>query len=124
MPVVRSTEAVVHEIHGARFLSYARQETGSTALRAWRLEIPAGTEGVEHTVSHEEVLLLLTGTPVVTLDGAATAPDPTDAVIVPAGTRLKVDNPGPGPVTAWVTTSAGLQATLPDGTTITPPWAG
>ncbi|KJK58030.1 cupin domain-containing protein [Saccharothrix sp. ST-888] len=123
MPVVSADQATVHEIHGARFISYAAPATGSTELCAWRLEIAAGTPGVEHTITREEVLHVLSGAPVVTLDGERTVLSPGDTVIAPAGTRLKVDNPGEQAAHAWVTTSAGLQARMADGSVLTPPWA-
>ncbi|GAA0655043.1 cupin domain-containing protein [Kitasatospora atroaurantiaca] len=123
MPVVRSGEATVHEIHGARFVSYATPATGSSELCAWRVEIPAGTQGVEHTISREEIVHLLAGTPVVTIDGRPSRLAPGDTVIAPAGAALKIDNPGEETAEAWVTTSTGLQAVLADGSVITPPWA-
>jgi mannose-6-phosphate isomerase-like protein (cupin superfamily) len=129
MPVVPAPQAVVHEMHGSVFASYAAPASGSRELCAWRLEVPAGTPGVRHMVSREEVLFVLTGTFQVGLAGAAdaSAPDPVsaaagDAIIVPAGSAVQFGNAGPGPASAWVTTSVGLQATLPDGTQITPPW--
>lgn len=123
MPVVRPDHATVFDLHGARFTSYASATTGAALLRSWRLDVPGGTTGVEHTVSSEEVLHLLDGAPTVTLDGEATVLAPGDTVVVPAGSRLKVDNPGPGPAAAWVSTTAGLRATLPDGSVVNPPWA-
>ncbi|MEV8097526.1 cupin domain-containing protein [Kitasatospora sp. NPDC085879] len=123
MPVVRPDSATVFDLHGARFTSYASAATGADRLRAWRLDVPAGTAGVEHTVSGEEVLHVLAGTPVVTLDGETAALTAGDTVVVPAGARLQVDNPGPGAAAAWVTTTAGLKATLPDGSVVSPPWA-
>ncbi|MDH6123924.1 cupin domain-containing protein [Kitasatospora sp. GP82] len=123
MPVIRTGQATVHEIHGARFLSYATPASGSSDLCAWRLEIAPGTPGVEHTISHEEILHVLSGSPVVTLDGHRTPLAPGDTAIAPAGTRLKVDNPGDQPAHAWVTARTGLRATLADGSALTPPWA-
>ncbi|MFJ1707228.1 cupin domain-containing protein [Kitasatospora sp. NPDC088346] len=122
MPVVRSTEPTVHRAHGARFASYAATSTGSTELSAWRVELDAGITGVEHTVSREEVFLVLTGAPVLSLDGEPSVLGPGDTAVAPAGTRLRLDTTD-GPATLWVTTSTGLTATLPDGTVITPPWA-
>ncbi|MER8184737.1 cupin domain-containing protein [Kitasatospora sp. NPDC094015] len=122
MPVIRSAEATVHEVHGARFLSHAATATGSTELSAWRLELPAGTAGVEHTVSGEEVFHVLAGAPVVTLDGAPTELAPGDTAVAPAGTRLRIDTTDT-PAAVWVTTRTGLTATLTDGTVLTPPWA-
>ncbi|MFI6878132.1 cupin domain-containing protein [Streptomyces sp. NPDC050400] len=123
MPVVRASEAVVHEMHGVRFVSYATPGTGSKELAAWRGEIPAGTKGPAHTVTREEVLHLLTGSLRLTLDGTAHTLTPGDTAIVNAGTKLGVENPTDAPATMWVTTSVGLEAELADGTRISPPWA-
>ncbi|MEZ0090401.1 cupin domain-containing protein [Streptacidiphilus sp. EB129] len=123
MPYVRATDAVDHEVHGVRFTAYANPGTGSGQLAAWRGEIPDGTAGVPHTVSHEEVLYLLSGSLRFSIDGEVAELSAGDVVIAPAGARLCVDNTSGAPATMWVSTSIGLSVTLPDGTTITPPWA-
>ncbi|MGW5253942.1 cupin domain-containing protein [Streptomyces sp. NPDC004012] len=124
MPVVRSSEAVTHEMHGARFVSYAAPRTGSKELCAWRTEIPAGTEGPVHTVTREEILHVLGGELLVTLDGRTERITAGDTVIVNSGTALGVQNPTDEVAVFWVTTSVGLEAELADGTRIAPPWAG
>jgi quercetin dioxygenase-like cupin family protein len=122
VPVVPAPQAVVHEMHGSVFTSYAAPASGSQELCAWRLEVPPGSAGAPHTVSKEEVLFVLTGTLQVSLDQAPASAAAGDAIIVPAGSAVQLGNAGPAPATAWVTTSVGLQATLPDGTQISPPW--
>jgi quercetin dioxygenase-like cupin family protein len=166
VPVVHAADAVVHELHGSVFASYAAPASGSRELCAWRLEVPAGAAGVAHTVSREEVLLVLSGSLRVTLDGGAELASgalaggalaggaqaggaqaggaepadsglaaggaagsgracdavPGDAIVVPAGAALRIDNPAAEPASAWVTTSVGLEAVLPDGSRISPPW--
>ncbi|MFF2851839.1 cupin domain-containing protein [Streptomyces sp. NPDC058001] len=123
MPVVRSSDAVVHEMHGARFVSYASSASGSAELCAWRGEIPAGTKAPAHTVSKEEIFHLLTGSLLITLDGHTESLTAGDTAIVPPGATLTVENPTPEPATTWVTTSHGLTARLAGGTVISPPWA-
>jgi mannose-6-phosphate isomerase-like protein (cupin superfamily) len=124
MPVIHAGEAVVHEMHGASFTSYAAPARGSQELCAWRVEIPGGTEGVAHHVSREEVLYVLTGTLLAVLGDQAAEATAGDVVLVPAGSKFRVDNPATEPATAWVTAGVGLTAVLPDGSRITPPWAG
>jgi quercetin dioxygenase-like cupin family protein len=123
MPIVRSSEAVTHEIHGARFVSYVTPRTGSKELCAWRGEIPAGTKAPAHTVSREEIFHLLTGELLITLDGRAERVTAGDTVIINRGATLAVENPTDRTATSWVTTSVGLEAELADGTLLTPPWA-
>ncbi|MFI7010985.1 cupin domain-containing protein [Streptomyces sp. NPDC050145] len=124
MPVVRASEAVVHDMHGVRFVSYATTDSGSKELAAWRGEIPAGTKATPHTVTREEILHLLSGSLRLTLDGTAHALTAGDTAIVNAGSELALENPADSPASVWVTTSVGLEATLRDGTRIAPPWAG
>ncbi|MFI9614002.1 cupin domain-containing protein [Streptomyces sp. NPDC052023] len=123
MPVVRSSEAVTHDLHGARFVSYATPRTGSRELCAWRGEIPAGTRAPAHMVTREEILHLLTGDLLVTLDGESTRITAGDTVIVNPGATFAVENPADRTAVTWVTTSVGLRAELADGTRIAPPWA-
>ncbi|MEV8562161.1 cupin domain-containing protein [Streptomyces sp. NPDC051917] len=123
MPVVRSSEATTHEIHGARFVPYATPLTGSKELCAWRGEIPAGTKAPAHTVNHEEIFHLLVGELLITLDGRTERIGAGDTVIVNPGTTFAVENPTDHTALSWVTTSVALQAELADGTRITPPWA-
>ncbi|MEU3946862.1 cupin domain-containing protein [Streptomyces sp. NPDC029526] len=123
MTVVRPSEAVVHEVHGVRFVAHATPAAGSRELCAWRSEIPAGTRAPAHTVSREEIFHLLDGDLRITLDGTTHRITAGDTVIVNPGTTLAVENPTAHPAAAWVTTSRGLRATLADGTRLTPPWA-
>ncbi|MEU3276463.1 cupin domain-containing protein [Streptomyces antibioticus] len=123
MPVVRPSDAVTHEIHGARFVSYATPLTGSKELCAWRGEIPAGTKAPAHTVDREEIFHLLIGELLVTLDDRTERIAAGDTLIVNAGSTLAVENPTGHTAITWVTTSVGLSATMADGTRITPPWA-
>lgn len=123
MPVVRSSETTIHEIHGARFVSYATPLTGSKELCAWRGEIPAGTKAPLHTVNREEIFHLLQGELVITLDGRTERITAGDTLIINPGATLGVENPTEETALSWVTTSIGLEAVLADGTRITPPWA-
>jgi quercetin dioxygenase-like cupin family protein len=122
MPIVRDRDAVPHRLHGSTFHSYAAPATGSRELCAWRLEVPPGTVGAPHRVSREEVFLILGGRLTVTLDGVTGDLTPGDVLLVPAGAELRADNLSDGVVTAWVTTSVGLRATMADGSAISPPW--
>ena len=126
MQVIHAADAVAHDMHGSRFTSYAAPARGSADLCAWRLDVPAGRQGPAHGVSREEMLCVLGGTLLVTLgdgpDAASVACRTGDAIVVPAGSSVRIDNPGDEPASAWVTTSVGLEAVLPDGSRLSPPW--
>ena len=72
---------------------------------------------------HEEVFLILSGSGTANLDGEDHAVAPGDCLLVREGVPfvLRAGEHGLGAVCAM---AAGGQATiLPDGPTITPPWA-
>jgi mannose-6-phosphate isomerase-like protein (cupin superfamily) len=122
MPVIRSTEAITHQLHGSAFHSYVTPASGSAELCAWRLTVAAQVVGVAHRPNREEVLLILEGSARITLDGVSSELAPGDVALVGAGSEFAVDS-GPTGVTAWVTTTRGLEALLPDGARVAPPWA-
>ena len=122
MPVIHADQATVHEMHSASFAAYASPNRGSRELCAWRIEIPGHTEGIRHHVSREEVLYVLSGTILASVDGRAEHAAAGDVILVPAGVQFGVDNVADGPATAWVTTSVGFRGVLPDGSWIAPPW--
>jgi mannose-6-phosphate isomerase-like protein (cupin superfamily) len=123
MPVIRPADTVVHEFHGVSFTSYAAPARGSRELCAWRIDIPDGVEGVAHRISREEVFYVLSGALDAVIDGQPCHATAGDVLLAPAGSVLSVSTPAATPLTAWVTTSAGLGAVLPDGSWLTPPWA-
>jgi quercetin dioxygenase-like cupin family protein len=122
VPVIPAADAVPFETHGSRFSSYVSPSRGSSQLCGWRLDVPAGLQGAAHRPTREELLLVLEGGLEVTLDGERTTAGPGDVVLVPAGAEFRVDG-GPAGAAAWVSTTAGLEAVLADGSTISPPWA-
>ncbi|MDE9367260.1 cupin domain-containing protein [Luteipulveratus sp. YIM 133132] len=121
--LLRSTDAKTFDLHDARFHSYVAPRTGSTRLCAWRTELAPGAPAQPHTVSEEEVFLVLAGRLAMTVDEESYDAGPGDVVHVPAGATIVVANAGDTPLTLWVTTSVGIRATLPDGSQITPPWS-
>jgi quercetin dioxygenase-like cupin family protein len=122
MPVIHAAEAEVHELHNARFISYARPGTGSRELCLWQVRIAAGSEGQTHTVLREEVFAVIEGEVVLTVDGAAHPLSSGDAAIALAGSAIRLDNPGERAAMLIVTVPVGFSAELADGTRIVPPW--
>lgn len=122
MPVIPPASAVAHEVHGSTFRSYVTSDRGAAMLRAWQLEVGAGSQGVAHRPTREEVMLVLTGSFTATVDGDAHTLGAGDVLLVPANSELAIDG-GPNGAIAWVTTTIGLVAVLADGTRMSPPWA-
>ncbi|WP_430780016.1 cupin domain-containing protein [Actinoplanes sp. G11-F43] len=123
MTVFRESQAVAHRLDGVVFHAFASPSTGSRELCAWRVEIASGVTGSAHRVGRDEVLMVLAGELSFSLDGVAGRVAAGDVLVVPAGSEFRAGNDGPVTASAWVTTSAGFAATMPDGTSLTPPWA-
>jgi mannose-6-phosphate isomerase-like protein (cupin superfamily) len=123
MPFITADEAVVHEMHGARFVSYAASALGSRELCRLAREDPTPERRTGHTISREEVFPVLSGSLELTIDGWPQMLDVGDAAAAPAGSSLSVADPTEEPAGMRVTTSVGLTATLADGSQISPLWA-
>ena len=122
MPIIRATEAVTYTVHGSSFDSYVAPARFESQICAWQVEVPANLEGSPHRPTRDEVLRVLTGQLVLTLDGETTALSAGDVALVPAGSELALSG-GPEGGTAWVSTTPGLEAVMGDGSRLAPPWA-
>lgn len=124
MASTRAEDAVAYDMHGVRFVAYVNPARGAKELCAWRTELPAGpAAGQPHTITREEVFLVLEGSVRISVDGESSVLAPGDAVVAPAGSSLQLDNAGDVKAACWVTTSVGIEAELPDGSRVRPPWA-
>ncbi|MFF2087304.1 cupin domain-containing protein [Nocardia sp. NPDC058176] len=123
MPVIRSADAQVHEVHNARFTSLIRPGTGSAELCVWQTEVAAESTGVPHRILGEEAFVLLAGEVTITIDGESTALRPGDAAVAPADSMIALTNAAAEHAVLLVAVRAGFGAELPDGTTFVPPWA-
>lgn len=123
MPVLRAPAEPTHDLGGTRFTSLATPSRGSTDTSVWIVEIQPGTPAAPHSLTRQEVFVVLEGTASVQLAGQADQAAAGDAIVVPAGTAFELANAGPGPLRLVCCLPAGGQAQLPDGSTFTPPWA-
>jgi mannose-6-phosphate isomerase-like protein (cupin superfamily) len=121
--VTRLDEVVPFELHEARFFPLSSPSRGGTELAVWQLRLAPDTVGVPHLIDREEVFILAAGELLIQVDDAEPVRLlPGDAVAVAGGCRLSA-NSGPEGAVATVCTRAGLQATMADGSVISPPWA-
>jgi len=55
----------------------------------------AGLSGQEHRVSHEEMVLVHSGSPRLVINGEESELSPGQVALAPAGALLRLDNDGP-----------------------------
>jgi quercetin dioxygenase-like cupin family protein len=122
VPIIRAVDATTYTVHGSTFASYVAPARAATQICAWEVEVPPDLAGAPHRPTRDEVLRVLTGELVVSLDGDTTSLRTGDVVHVRAGSELQLSGSAEGG-TAWVSTTPGLEAVMGDGSRITPPWA-
>jgi mannose-6-phosphate isomerase-like protein (cupin superfamily) len=89
----------------------------------WKVEILPGTPATPHSLTREEVFVVLEGTASVRIAGRADEAVPGDAIVVPAGVDFEIENAAADPLRLMCCFPVGGQACLADGSTFTPPWA-
>jgi mannose-6-phosphate isomerase-like protein (cupin superfamily) len=123
MPVLTAPAAPTHELGGIRFTSLATPSRGATDTAVWKVEILPGTPVTPHSLTREEVFIVLEGTASVRIADQAGQAQPGDAIVVPAGVEFELANAGREPLRLVCCLPVGGQARLADGATFTPPWA-
>ncbi len=123
IPVIHAPAAPTHDLGHARFTSLATPTCGSTDTAVWKVEILPGTPATPHSLTREEVFVVLEGTASACIDGAEEEAAAGDAIVVPAGVEFELTNAGDGPLHLLCCLPVGGEARLRDGSTFTPPWA-
>src|SRR6266702_287275 len=65
MPVLRAPAAPTHDLGHARFTSLATPSRGATDTSVWTVEILPDTPATPHSLTREEVFVVLEGTAAV-----------------------------------------------------------
>ncbi|OWY61708.1 hypothetical protein B7486_62360 [cyanobacterium TDX16] len=88
----------------------------------WQVELEAGAPATPHSLTREEVFVVLEGAAKVVLGGVHGVAEQGDAIVVPAAVPFELAAFGSGPVRLLCCLPVGGQACI-DGDTFTPPWA-
>lgn len=123
MAVLPAPTMHTHELGGARFTSLATPSRGSSDTSVWRVEIAAGTPPTPHSLTREEVFVVLDGRAEVRLGDTVSSAGPGDAIVVPPGVPFALSPEGDHDLHALCCLPVGGQGQLPDGDPFTPPWA-
>jgi mannose-6-phosphate isomerase-like protein (cupin superfamily) len=123
MPVIPAPEKPTHELPGTKFTSLATPSRGSTDLSIWQVEIEPGTPATPHSLTREEVFVVLQGEATVALAGETFRAGVGDAIAVPADTPFAISNTGTETLRTLCCMPVGGQARMDGGQPFTPPWA-
>jgi len=122
MPVVHAPPAPTHDLGGTRFTALVSPSRGSTETAVWQLEILPGTPPTPHSMTREEVFVVLDGTASVRMGGADETAAAGDVIVVPADVSFELANAGDRPLRLLACLPVGGLACLPDGAVFPPPW--
>lgn len=122
MSIIHAPSEATHNIGPARFTSLATPRLGSTETSVWQVEIEVGAPATPHSLTREEVFVVLEGTAEVRIGNVDGVAGRGDAIVVPADTDFALSNGGDVVLRLLCCFPVGGQARL-DGATFTPPWA-
>ncbi len=122
MPIIRSEDAPTFQLPGLDVLGLASPSRGAKQTSVWRVQLAPQSPGVPHSVDREEIFVALTGRAIAELGGESIEVNAGDALIVPAGQRFALSNPGPEPFDALALAPVGVRAHLDGQEPFAPPW--
>lgn len=123
MPVLTGPLVATHSLPNAQFTSLATPTRGSRETSVWRVRLEAGGAPVPHSVTREEIFVVLSGTVRVQWEDSAQNAKPGDVILVPPQVRFALACANDQPAEMLCCLPVGGQACLPDGVAFTPPWA-
>jgi quercetin dioxygenase-like cupin family protein len=123
MPVITSAEAPTFEAPGATVTGLASPSRGARDTAVWRISFEANHASPAHSLSNEEVFVVLEGRLIARYadDGSAETADAGGALVVRAGREFTIAADG-GPASAVCAFPVGAVVALGEDV-ITPPWA-
>ena len=123
MTILRVPAEPTHEVGATRFTSLVTPSRGAAETSIWYVEMPAGTTATPHSLTREEVFVVLEGVATVSIDGHGGKAFAGDAIVVPSGETLELSNLSSDPVRLMCCLPVGGQACTPGRPPFVPPWA-
>lgn len=108
---------------GVTATGYAAPSRGSAEISLWRLHLVADEVSPQHVLTNEEVFLILAGSGSATIEDVTEAFAAGDCLVAPAGKPFALAAGRQGLEAVCAMRAGGRATILPDGPTITPPWA-
>jgi quercetin dioxygenase-like cupin family protein len=115
VPLIPAAEARTVHLHGTVFTCLAAPSRGARETNVWRVHLPAGLPGAEHTLDHEEVLVALAGRAEATIAGETVVLSAGDGLIVPAHAPFSLATPFDESFEAVAVLPVGAQAQMTAG---------
>ncbi|MBD1846582.1 cupin domain-containing protein [Cyanobacteria bacterium FACHB-63] len=98
MPVILNSQLPKHELPGLEHLTLAGSNQGIRSMEVWRQIIAPGVSTPVHQHPCEEVIVILTGSGEVVIDGTTEALNLDTTLIVPPNVVHQITNIGKEPM--------------------------
>jgi quercetin dioxygenase-like cupin family protein len=121
--IITSADAPTFEQGGTTAVGYASPSRGAADVSLWRLAIAPAQTSPTHSLTHEEVFLALAGSATATVGDCRHDLVAGDCLVVPRGVPFTLATGSDGLEAVCAMPSGGQATILPDGPTLTPPWA-
>jgi mannose-6-phosphate isomerase-like protein (cupin superfamily) len=122
MSVIPAPDTHTHDLGGTRFTSLATPSRGSSETAVWQVEIEPGIPATPHSLTREEVFVVLAGRAEVRVGQGIGVAEAGDAIVVPKDTEFELSNAGSAVLRLLCCFPVGGKARLGDES-FTPPWA-
>ena len=121
--VIRRSDAPEFDQGDIMVTGYGAPTRGSQSVAAWQIALEPGAASPEHTLTHDEVFIILDGEATFEMEGRRHQVRPGDAICVPPDIVFRLRNAGSECFTAICCMAAGGQARIGDGDPFPIPWA-
>jgi mannose-6-phosphate isomerase-like protein (cupin superfamily) len=121
--VIRSSEAPRFGEGGTLITGYGSPTRGSQSVAAWQVALEPGAGSPEHTLTRDEVFIVLGGEATFEIEERRHQIGRGDAICVPPDVAFRLSNAGQERFTAICCMAAGGQARIGDGDPFPIPWA-
>jgi mannose-6-phosphate isomerase-like protein (cupin superfamily) len=123
MPVILNSQLPQYQLPGLEHRTIAGQNQGACSMEVWRQVIAPGVATPIHRHPCEEVIVILTGSGEVTVDGITEMLSPDTTLIVPPNVVHQIINTGNEPMHLIGTLSMSpVRVYTADGDRISLPW--
>jgi quercetin dioxygenase-like cupin family protein len=123
MPVINVSSEWTHQLPDVKFRSLATPTRGTRENSVWRVRFEPGASSAPHSLTREEIFVVLSGQLRVDWGGSSQLAQAGDAIVVPPDTIFTAHAQGGEPTELLCCFPVGGQARLASGELITPPWA-
>lgn len=123
MPVIPASPSPTHVLPHARFTSLVTPSSGARETSVWRVTLSPHAPATRHSVTREEIFVVLQGRARIEWEGTSQVASAGDAILVPAEVPFALSAEGAEAAELLCCLPVGGKARLGDGQLFTPPWA-